>query len=109
MKAAIALFLALASLAIACLCASLPPVSECSAPNQVALLPALAGLCLFAAAGVYATLKGGAAERLILVAGSTLIMAAYFAILSVTLPIAIQSGIDCAGERAPVEQTGVGP
>lgn len=109
MKAAIALFLALASLAIACLCASLPPVSECSAPNQVALLPALACLGVFGAAGVYAALRGGAAERLILVAGTTLIMAAYFIVLSATLPIAIQSGIDCADERTPVEQTGVGP
>jgi hypothetical protein len=106
MKEAIAVFAALAGLVLACLCASFPPASECSASNQVALLPALAFLGLYAAAGLYAALRGGRTERLILVFGTALIMAGYFKLLSHTFEIAVQTETSCAAERSAVEPTG---
>jgi hypothetical protein len=109
MKASIAALAALAGLALACLCTSLPPTSDCSTPNKVALLPALAFLGLYAPAGLYAALKGRAAERLIVVLGTALILAGYFVVLSMTLPMAFGAEISCAGERAPVERMRASP
>lgn len=106
MKEAIAVFAALAGLALACLCASFPPASECSAPNQVELLPVLAFLGLYAAAGLYAALGDGRTVRLILVLGTALVMAGYFNVLRQTFQIAVETEISCAAERTAVEPTG---
>jgi len=106
MKEAIAVFAALAGLALACLYASFPPASECTAANQVALLPVLAFLGLYTAAGLYAALGGGRTEGAILILGTALIMAGYFKLLSQTFPIAVATEISCAAERTAVEPTG---
>lgn len=88
------------ALGIALLLWSVAPASECTTPQQVQWWAGLAPFCLSVVAGGYTALRGTAAQRLLLLVVSAVLVAGYVWALSRSLPIVIDTEVTCAASGA---------
>ena len=87
---------ALLVLAVAMLAWGLAPASECSTPHQIHWWGGLPAFAIFMLLGGYIAARGSLAQRLLLFLASGAVIAAYVGVLSLSLPMVIQTETGCA-------------
>lgn len=87
---------AVLAFALAMLIWGLGPASECSTPHQIHRWAGVLPFAFFVAAGAFMSARGTAAQRLLLFVASAVTIAAYVWVLSLSLPMVIETEISCA-------------